>query len=80
MKNLKPDMKQCKVDVSACTFVVKTNLQIVWLLQLRDYHSYANSKNVVLVNVLWEASKVYSSISSHCMNPFPSLHAFIKLG
>ena len=40
------------------------------LLRLGDYPSYANPKNVVLLGILWEASKVYSSISSNCLNLF----------
>ena len=47
---------------------------IIWLLQLRNFSSCANSKNLVLVNILCEVNKVYSGISSHCM----TITAFIK--
>ena len=36
---------------------------ILLLLQLCDYPSYATSKNVVIVIILWEASTVYSGIN-----------------
>ena len=30
------------------------HVQMIWLLHLRDYPSYANSIKVVLVKILWE--------------------------
>jgi len=35
--------------------------QTIWLLQLHDYPSHANSNNAVVVNYLVEASEVYST-------------------
>ena len=55
-------------------YTEKTTLGNIWLLQLCN--SLANSINLLLVQHLWETSKVYSNNSSHCMNSFPALHSW----
>ena len=62
------DMEPCQVPVS---FLPTPG----HILQLCDYVYYADTQNVMLVKHLWEGSKVYSSISSHCINSLPALHS-----
>ena len=45
--------------------------------QLHDYPFYANSKNVVLVKYIVEASKVYSNFQLTLHESFPALHSKI---
>ena len=45
------------------------------IVHIIGYYNCMAVLPVIFVKYLWEASKVYSSISSHCMNSFPALHS-----
>ena len=53
-------------DTTGC----KIKIAVSKLFSYYSCMTTCNSKNVVLVKILWEGVKFIMSISSHCMNAF----------